>query len=132
MASVKKKQDKKRKNSISQSKIGEGQYRIGEIEYTKNVLKALKEAIDENDKLREIVAKLNSENEKMKSELDEKDNAILDLENYYNVSILLFYYLISSVKLTMLNINQLRKKLKKEKKQMTNLSKLYNLFNNKY
>ena len=132
MASVKKKQDKKRKNSISQSKIGEGQYRIGEIEYTKNVLKALKEAIDENDKLREIVAKLNSENEKMKSELDEKDNAILDLENYYNVSILLFYYLISFVKLTMLNINQLRKKLKKEKKQMTNLSKLYNLFNNKY
>lgn len=132
MASVKKKQDKKRKNSISQSKIGEGQYRIGEIEYTKNVLKALKEAIDENDKLREIVAKLNSENEKMKSELDEKDNAILDLENYYNVSILLFYYLISFVKLTMLNINQLRKKLKKEQKQMTNLSKLYNLFNNKY
>ena len=90
MASVKKKQDKKRKNSISQSKISEGQYSIGEIEYTKNVLKALKEAIDENDKLREIVAKLNSENEKMKSELDEKDNAILDLENYYNVSILLF------------------------------------------
>ena len=132
MASVKKKQDKKRKNWISQSKIGEGQYRIGEIEYTKNVLKALKEAIDENDKLREIVAKLNSENEKMKSELDEKDNAILDLENYYNVSILLFYYLISFVKLTMLNINQLRKKLKKEQKQMTNLSKLYNLFNNKY
>lgn len=132
MASVKKKQDKKRKNSISQSKIGEGQYRIGEIEYTKNVLKALKEAIDENDKLREIVAKLNSENEKMKSELDEKDNAILDLENYYNVSILLFYYLISFVRLTMLNINQLRKKLKKEQKQMTNLSKLYNLFNNKY
>ena len=132
MASVKKKQDKKRKNSISQSKISEGQYRIGEIEYTKNVLKALKEAIDENDKLREIVAKLNSENEKMKSELDEKDNAILDLENYYNVSILLFYYLISFVKLTMLNINQLRKKLKKEQKQMTNLSKLYNLFNNKY
>ena len=68
----------------------------------------------------------------MKSELDEKDNAILDLENYYNVSILLFYYLISFVKLTMLNINQLRKKLKKEQKQMTNLSKLYNLFNNKY
>ena len=132
MASVKKKKKKKRKNSISQSKIGEGQYRIGEIEYTKNVLKALKEAIDENDKLREIVAKLNSENEKMKSELDEKDNAILDLENYYNVSILLFYYLISFVKLTMLNINQLRKKLKKEQKQMTNLSKLYNLFNNKY
>ena len=132
MASVKKKQDKKRKNSISQSKISEGQYSIGEIEYTKNVLKALKEAIDENDKLREIVAKLNSENEKMKSELDEKDNAILDLENYYNVSILLFYYLISFVKLTMLNINQLRKKLKKEQKQMTNLSKLYNLFNNKY
>lgn len=93
MASVKKKQDKKRKNSISQSKIGEGQYRIGEIEYTKNVLKALKEAIDENDKLREIVAKLNSENEKMKSELDEKDNAILDLENYYNVSILITFLL---------------------------------------
>lgn len=116
MASVKKKQDKKLKNSIiSQSKIDEGQYCIGEIEYTKNVLKALKEAIDENDKLREIVAKLNSENEKIKSELDEKDNAILDLENYYNVNILLFYYFFSSAKLIISNINQLMKKLKKEK-----------------
>lgn len=65
------------------------QKRIGEIEYRKNVLKALREAINENDKLRESVSKLNEENAKMKNELNDKDNSIRELYDYYNV----FYYL---------------------------------------
>ena len=59
--------------------------KIGEIEYTKNLIKALKEAIDENDRLRESAAQLVEENNKMRNELDEKDNIIRELGEYYQV-----------------------------------------------
>jgi hypothetical protein len=45
----------------------------------------LKEAIDENDRLRESAAQLVEENNKMRNELDEKDNIIRELGEYYQV-----------------------------------------------
>ena len=70
------------------------QKRIGEIEYRKNVLKALKEAINENDKLRESVTKLNEENAKMKNELNDEDNSIRELYDYYNVFCYLLIFIV--------------------------------------
>ena len=70
------------------------QKRIGEIEYRKNVLKALKQAINENDKLRESVTKLNEENAKMKNELNDKDNSIRELYDYYNVFCYLLIFIV--------------------------------------
>ena len=59
---------------------------VGECEYTKNVVKALKDAIIVNDKLTEMVQKLAVENDKMKEELNEKDNVIQELAQYYKVN----------------------------------------------
>lgn len=63
--------------------------KIGEIEYTKNLIKALKEAIDENDKLRQYAIDLTKENEEMKKEMIAKNGVIEELANYYQVR----YYL---------------------------------------
>ena len=57
--------------------------RIGEIEYTKVLIKALKEAIEENEKLRNLAKNLLEENEKLKLEYNDKDEAIRELANYY-------------------------------------------------
>lgn len=59
--------------------------KIGEIEYTKNLIKALKEAIDENDKLRQYAIDLTKENEEMKKEINAKNGVIEELAYYYQV-----------------------------------------------
>jgi hypothetical protein len=51
----------------------------------------LKEAIDENDRLRESAAQLVEENNKMRNELDEKDNIIRELGEYYQVRYIYIY-----------------------------------------
>ena len=59
--------------------------KIGEIEYTKNLIKALREAIEENDKLRQYAFELTKENEELKKEMSEKDDVIRELAQYYQV-----------------------------------------------
>lgn len=63
--------------------------KIGEIEYTKNLIKALREAIEENDKLRQYAFELTKENEELKKEISEKDDVIRELAQYYQVRYIL-------------------------------------------
>ena len=63
--------------------------KIGEIEYTKNLIKALREAIEENDKLRQYAFELTKENEELKKEMSEKDDVIRELAQYYQVRYIL-------------------------------------------
>ena len=67
-------------NSIDKNKQEE---EIGNREYQLCIQKALNEALNENELLKEEINKLNKENLKLKNELNEKDNAILELANYY-------------------------------------------------
>ena len=61
------------------------QDKIGEIEYTKNLITALREAIEENDKLRQFAFELTKQNEELKKEMIEKDDVIRELAQYYQV-----------------------------------------------
>lgn len=54
----------------------------------------MKEAIDENDRLRESAAQLVEENNKMRNELDEKDNIIRELGEYYQVRYIYIYIML--------------------------------------
>lgn len=67
--------------------------KIGEIEYTKNLIKALKEAIEENDKLRQYALELTKENEDLKKEMSEKDDVIRELAQYYQVRYYILFFL---------------------------------------
>ena len=62
----------------------------GEIEYTKNLIAALKEAIEENDKLRQYAFELTKQNEELKKEMIEKDDVIRELAQYYQVRYILY------------------------------------------
>ena len=64
--------------------------KIGEIEYTKNLIAALKEAIEENDKLRQYAFELTKQNEELKKEMIEKDDVIRELAQYYQVRYILY------------------------------------------
>ena len=64
--------------------------KIGEIEYTKNIIAALKEAIEENDKLRQYAFELTKQNEELKKEMIEKDDVIRELAQYYQVRYILY------------------------------------------
>ena len=59
----------------------------GDIEYTKNLQKALKDAIDVNDELRFALEKLTLEINELKKNQEEKDDALLDLAEFYKVLI---------------------------------------------
>ena len=54
-------------------------------EFIKVLQKALKDALDKNDILRNYVSELNTENEKLKKENDEKDDVIKELGDYYEL-----------------------------------------------
>lgn len=56
----------------------------GNVEYTKVLIKALKEALNENDLLRNYNCDLNEENSKMKQEITNKNEVILELADYYD------------------------------------------------
>ena len=59
---------------------------VGESEYTKNLVNALRQALEINDKLNKIVLHLTQENNQMREELDQKDDVIRELVECYNVS----------------------------------------------
>ena len=54
--------------------------KMGDKEFIKVLQKALKDALDKNDILRNYVSELNTENEKLKKENDEKNNDIKELK----------------------------------------------------
>ena len=59
--------------------------KMGDKEFIKVLQKALKDALDKNDILRNYVSELNTENEKLKKENDEKDDVIKELGDYYEL-----------------------------------------------
>ena len=56
---------------------------LGDIEYTKTLQLALRDAINQNEKLTEELNKYIQENKDLKDEIDEKDNVIYELSQYY-------------------------------------------------
>ena len=56
---------------------------LGDIEYAKALQIALKDAINQNEKLNEELNKCIQENKELKEELEEKDNVIYELSQYY-------------------------------------------------
>ena len=56
---------------------------LGDIEYAKTLQLALKDAINQNDKLTEDLNKCIEENRKLREEIEEKDNVIYELSQYY-------------------------------------------------
>ena len=56
---------------------------LADIEYAKTLQLALKDAINQNEKLNEELNKCIDENKKLKDELEEKDNVIYELSQYY-------------------------------------------------
>ena len=59
--------------------------KMGDKEFIKVLQKALKDALDKNDILRNYVSELNTENEKLKKENDKKDDVIKELGEYYEL-----------------------------------------------
>ena len=56
---------------------------LGEIEYAKTLQLALKDAINQNEKLSEELNKCIQENRALKEEIEEKDNVIYELSQFY-------------------------------------------------
>ena len=56
---------------------------LGDIEYTKTLQLALKDAINQNEKLTEELNKCIEENKELREEIEEKDNVIYELSQYY-------------------------------------------------
>ena len=56
---------------------------LGEIEYAKTLQLALKDAINQNEKLSEELNKCIQENKELKEEIEEKDNVIYELSQFY-------------------------------------------------
>ena len=56
---------------------------LGEIEYAKTLQIALKDAINQNEKLSEELNKCIQENKELKEEIEEKDNVIYELSQFY-------------------------------------------------
>ena len=57
---------------------------LGDIEYAKTLQLALKDAINQNEKLTEELNKCIQENKELKEEIEEKDNVIYELSQYYH------------------------------------------------
>ena len=55
----------------------------GDIEYTKTLKNALRDAINQNEKLLQDLNKLIDDNENLKKEIKDKDNVIYELSQYY-------------------------------------------------
>ena len=56
---------------------------LADIEYAKTLQLALKDAIKQNEKIKEDLNKFIEENKKLKEEIEEKDNVIYELSQYY-------------------------------------------------
>ncbi len=56
---------------------------LADIEYAKTLQLALKDAIKQNEKLTEDLNQCIEENKKLKNEIEEKDNVIYELSQYY-------------------------------------------------
>ena len=56
---------------------------LADIEYAKTLQMALKDAIKQNEQMVEEINNLRAENEKMEKEIEEKDNVIYELSQYY-------------------------------------------------
>ena len=56
---------------------------LGDIEYAKTLQLALKDAINQNEKLTEELNKCLQENKELREEIEEKDNVIYELSQYY-------------------------------------------------
>ena len=56
---------------------------LGDIEYEKTLQVALKDAINQNEKLTEELNKCLQENKELREEIEEKDNVIYELSQYY-------------------------------------------------
>ena len=56
---------------------------LADIEYAKTLQLALKDAIKQNEKLSDDLNKCIEENEQLKKEIEEKDNVIYELSQYY-------------------------------------------------
>ena len=56
---------------------------LGDIEYAKTLQLALKDAINQNEKLSEELNKCIKENKELREEIEEKDNVIYELSQYY-------------------------------------------------
>ncbi len=56
---------------------------LEDIEYAKTLQLALKDAIKQNEKLTEDLNQCIEENKKLKNEIEEKDNVIYELSQYY-------------------------------------------------
>ena len=56
---------------------------LADIEYAKTLQLALKDAIKQNEKITEDLNKCIEENKKLKEEIEEKDNVIYELSQYY-------------------------------------------------
>ena len=85
---------------IIELNIDDQEQKIGDKEFIKVLQKALKDALDKNDILRNYVSELNSENEKLKKENDKKDDVIKELGEYYELcqKIILINYHIPKIK----------------------------------
>jgi len=56
---------------------------LADIEYAKTLQMALKDAIKQNEQMVEEINKLRARNEEMEKEIEEKDNVIYELSQYY-------------------------------------------------
>ena len=56
---------------------------LGDIEYAKTLQMALKDAINQNEKITEELNRCIQENKELKEEIEEKDNVIYELSQYY-------------------------------------------------
>ena len=56
---------------------------LGDIEYAKTLQMALRDAINQNEKLTEELNKCIQKNKELREEIEEKDNVIYELSQYY-------------------------------------------------
>jgi len=68
-------------NANSDQEIDEST--LGDIEFAKTLQLALKDAINQNEKLCEYLSKSIQENKELREEIEEKDNVIYELSQYY-------------------------------------------------
>ena len=103
----------------------------GNIEYIKTLQLSLKDAINQNDILREKLNKALDENKKLQNEIEEKNNAIYELGQYYQYCIEKHYNSNSNsnqcINLEKEKANKRRRKQKIQK----NINIDYNIRNNK-
>ena len=70
-------------NNFINSDIEMDESTLGDIEYAKTLQLALKDAINTNEKLSEELNKCIQENKELREEIEEKDNVIYELSQYY-------------------------------------------------